>query len=155
MTGEELQDEHHVARYVKPSLVDGSEIDAAAFVLRPGETGLSVNWLEYFGGGDRQRQVEGVRRTLRLNLSRNGRFATLNVGETKQHVSRGAREAGFSFTPFVVKAPRSSTVEFPADPSHAEIKGLPLSHSEAAMLIGDLMSECVQAPLFPGKTSEG
>ncbi len=150
MTGADLPDEHHVARYVKPSLVDGDEVDAAAFVLRQGEAGLSVNWLEYFGGRDRRRQVDAVRGMLRLNLSKNGRFATLNVGETKLHVSRGAREAGFSFTPFIVEAPLNATSEFPADSSHAEIKGLPPVQGEVAMLIGDLISECVQVPLFPG-----
>ena len=61
MTDAELRDEHHFARYVKPSLVAGDEVDAAAFVLRPGESGLSVNWLEFFGGHDRLRQVEGIR----------------------------------------------------------------------------------------------
>ena len=150
MTGAELPDEDHFARYVKPSFVDAGKVYGSAFVLRSGETGLSVNWLEYFGGNDRFRQVKEVRRLLRLERSRNGRFATFNVGETKQHVAQGASEAGLSVTPRIVSAPLDPTSEFPADPSHAEFKGLPQAGSEAE-LVGDLIAKCIQHPLFAGK----
>ena len=49
MNGNDLPDDAHVVRYVKPTSKheDGS-IDGSAFRLRPSDNGLSVNWLEYF-----------------------------------------------------------------------------------------------------------
>lgn len=74
MTGTELRDEHHVIRYVKPTLVreDGS-VDGSAFRLRSGEVGLSVNWLEHSAKRDRPEQVEQVRRLSRITMKETGR----------------------------------------------------------------------------------
>ena len=49
MNGNNLLDDAHVVRYVKPTSrhEDGS-VDGSAFRLRPSDNGLSVNWLEYF-----------------------------------------------------------------------------------------------------------
>ena len=145
MTGDELPDNGHVVRYVKPSLVEDETVDGSAFLLRVGETGLSVNWLEAFKGNSRQHQLSEVRRLFRLELARNGRFATLNVEETKQRVSEDAEEIG------IFAAPLEPTDAFEADPSHAEITGLPPGDSDEAILVGDLIAECVMYPLSPGK----
>lgn len=152
MTGNELPNDNHVARYVRPSLIHDEAVDGSAFLLRPGENGLSVNWLEVLGGNNLHRQLDEVRRLFRLTLSRNGRFAKLNVGETKRHVSEGAEDAGISTMLRVSGKPLTRTAEFEADPSHAEITGLPPSDSDEAMLVGDLIAECVIPPLYPGKT---
>ena len=50
MNGNNLPDDAQVVRYVKPTSrhEDGS-VDGAAFRLRSGDNGLSVNWLECFG----------------------------------------------------------------------------------------------------------
>ena len=72
MTGDNLPDDHHIVRYAKPSLVEGEAVDGSAFLLRPDEPGLSVNWLEAFGGNDENHQLSEVRRLFRLKLSRNG-----------------------------------------------------------------------------------
>ena len=151
MTGNQLPDDGHVVRYVKPSLVDGEVIDGGAFVLREDETGLSVNWLEFFGGNDDHRQVDEVRNLFRLRLARNGRFARLNVGDTRQNVSACAAEAGIILTLAMSEAPLAATGQFAADPSHAEITGLPPTESDEAMLVGDLIAGCVKHPLFPGR----
>ena len=49
MNENDLPDNAHVVRYVKPTSrhEDGS-VDGSAFRLRSGDNGLSVNWLEYF-----------------------------------------------------------------------------------------------------------
>ena len=151
MTGNQLPDDGHVVRYVKPSLVDGEVIDGGAFVLREDETGLSVNWLEYFGANDELRQVDEVRNLFRLKLAKNGRFARLNVSDTKQQVSAGAAEAGIALKLAMYEAPLAATKQFAADPSHAEISGLPPAESDEAMLVGDLIAGCVKYPLFLGK----
>ena len=144
MIGNQLPDDHHVVRYVKPSLVEDETIDGGAFLLRASETALSVNWMEAFEG-NRQDQLNEVRRLSRLNLARNGRFALLNVGETKRHVSESVEGIGIS------AAPLDPTDGFEADPSHAEITGLPPGDSDEAMLIGDMISRCVVYPLHAGK----
>jgi hypothetical protein len=146
MTGENLPDDHHIVRYVKPSLVEEETVDGSAFLLRPDEPGLSVNWLEAFGGNDENHQLSEVRRLFRLRLASNGRFAKLNVGATKRHVSEVVEELG------IIEAPLAPTDEFEADPSHAEIIGLPPGESDEAMLVGDLIADCVIYPLHPGRT---
>ena len=142
--GDELPDHDHVVRYVKPSLVEDETIDGGAFLLRTSETALSVNWLEAFEG-NQQDQLSEVRRLCRLNLARNGRFALLNVGEAKRQVSGSMEGVGISAAPL---APMDG---FEADPSHAEITGLPPGDSDEAMLIGDSIAQCVIYPLHAGK----
>lgn len=152
MTGNEIPNDNHVVRYVRPSLVDGETVDGSAFILRPGENGLSVHWLEAVNGGDTYRQLDEVRRLSRLALSRNGRFAKLNVEDTKRRVSVNAKEAGVLESLGFIEAPLASTAEFEADCSHAEITGLPPGETDEAMLVGDLIVECIIRPLYPGKT---
>ena len=148
MKGDELPNDGHVVRYVKPTLVDEEVVDGSAFVLRENENGLSVNWLEAFADAEQHVQLNEVRRLFRLNLSANGRFAKLKVGETKQRVSANAEEAGISLALTINEAPLPHTEEFEADPSHAEIIGVPPGHSDQAMLIGDLIAECIIYPLY-------
>ena len=145
MTGDNLPDDHHIVRYVKPSLVEDEAVDGGAFLLRPDENGLSVNWLEAFGYDDEDRQLSEVRRLSRLKLAKNGRFAKLNVGETKRYVSETVEELG------IIEAPLAPTAECEADPSHAKITGLPPGDSDEAMLIGDLIADCVIYLLRPGR----
>ena len=127
-------------------LVEDEEVDGSAFLLRPDEPGLSVNWLEAFGDDDQSHKLSEVRRLFRLRLSPNGRFAKLNVGQTKRYVAKEADAIG------ILSVPLDATDEFEADPSHAEITDLPAFESEQAMLVGDLIAECVMYPLYPGKT---
>ena len=129
-----------IVRYVKGSLIqeDGT-VDGSDFRLRPSrldETGLSVNWLEAFGPG-KAHQLGEVRRLCRLGLRRSGRFAEMNVGTVIRTV---AVELD---TLRIVEDPLQSAVGYDADPSHAEIIGLPPGDSDQAALIGDLIAECV------------
>ena len=142
MTGENLPDGDHVVRYVKPSMVlDDGTADGSDFCLRPhrpDETGLSVNWLQAFGLG-RALGLAEVRRLSRLSLKLTGRFAEMNVGKVKHRV---AEEIG---TLRILHDPLEADARFEPDPSHAEITGLPPSESDLAMLVGDLIAECVTA----------
>lgn len=150
MTGDTLPDDHHIVRYVKPSLVEEETVDGSAFLLRPGESGLSVNWLEIFGINDENSQLSEVRQLLRIEPAKNGKFAKLNVGETKRYVSESVEELGTELG--IIEAPLPPSDEFEADPSHTEIIGLPSGESDEAMLIGDLIADCVIPPLHPGRT---
>ena len=151
MIGDEIPDQDHVLRYVKPSLLDGTDVDGGAFVLRDAETGLSVNWLEILESAGHTDPVNEVRRLSRISLASTGKFAKLSVNQIKQHVSIAANEAGIFLNLNVLEAPLPGTPNSDPDPSHAEIRGLPDYADDAAMLIGDLLAECILPPLFPAK----
>lgn len=131
---------NHIVRYVKPSMIqDDGTADGSDFRLRPtrpDETGLSVNWLEAFKPGKRN-QLDEVRRLCRLRRQPNGRFAEMNVGTILREVAEELE------TLRIVHDPLEAMGEFEADPSHAEITGLPPGDSDQAILVGDLIAECV------------
>ena len=140
MKGDDLPAADHIVRYIKPSMVqeDGAA-NGADFRLRPDrpdETGLSVNWLEAFDS-DKESQLAEVRRLYRLTVRRTGRFAELNIGAVREKVAEELE------TLRIVHDPLDSESGFEADPSHAEFTGLPPGDSDQAMMIGDLIAECV------------
>ena len=103
---------------------------------RSDENGLSVNWLEAFGP-NKVHQLSEVRRLFRLRLRPSGRFAEMNVGAVLHEV---AEELD---TLRIVHDPLEAEERFDADPSHAEIIGLPRGGADQAVLVGDLIAECV------------
>lgn len=140
MKGDDLPTDDHVVRYIKPSMIleDGTP-DGSDFRLRPSrldEAGLSVNWLEAFEP-PKTHQLSEVRRLFRLSLRPNGRFAELDVGTTLHAVSEELS------TLRILHDPLDPADGFDADPSHAEIVGLPPSDSDEAALVGDLIAESV------------
>lgn len=142
MTGDELPDAAQVVRYVRPSHIreDGSAA-GKAFRLREDETGLSVNWLDYFAGLSRAEQINEVRRLSGLTLSRNGRFAELNVGDVKQAVGAELPELpGLRF----VHDPPTANGAIEADPSHSLVIGLPPYGDLRSKVVGNLIARRVQ-----------
>lgn len=122
MRRENIPTGSHIVRYVKPSMIqeDGTA-DGSDFRLRSTrleETGLSVNWLEAFGP-DKVHQLDEVRRLCRLHLRPNGRFAEMNVGTIIHQVATELDSLR------IIHDPLEATDGFDADPSHAEITGLP------------------------------
>ena len=97
---------------------------------------MSVNWLEAFAPG-KDRQLAEVRRLSRQSVKRNGRYAELNVGVVREKVAEELP------TLRIVHDPLGAENDYEADPSHAEITGLPPGDSDEAMMIGDLIAECV------------
>lgn len=138
MTGAILPDDANVVRYVRPSHIDGDIVDGSAFRLRANENGLSVHWLEVFQDFAKTEQIDKVRRLSRLSMSRNGRLAELNVGETIRHIS------GMLDSPHIVHSPLDPTDHYEADPSHSEFLGMPDSESPVAALIGDMIAETIR-----------
>lgn len=142
MKNYDLPPDDHIVRYVKPSMIrrDGTP-DGADFRLRPNrpdETGLSVNWLEVLGSG-KGHQLAKVRQLCRLERKLAARFAELNVDATIRSVSEE------SMALRVVHEPLEADEAYEADPSHAEITGLPPGESDLAIYVGDLISQCVVA----------
>lgn len=139
MIGDELPDDAHVVRYVKPTWIsdeDGS-IDGEAFRLKLNESGLSVNWLEWFGNCTKAQQLNEVRRLVRLKMRKSGCLAELNAGVTKQHV---LKHTALNF----IHNPLPAEGNYEADPSHSEIAGLPPRDTLPAEMLGDMIAECVE-----------
>ena len=140
MKRDDLPADGQIVRYVKPSMIqeDGTA-DGSDFRLRlsrPDETGLSVNWLGAFGPG-KVHQLNEVRRLCRIRLRPSGRLAEMNVDTVLRKV---AKELD---TLRIVRDPLEAEEGFDADPSHAEMIGLPPGDSDHALLVGDLIAECV------------
>ena len=140
MKRDDLPAGDQIVRYVKPSMIqeDGTA-DGSDFRLRsskPDETGLSVNWLEAFEPG-KVHQLNEVRRLCRLRLRPSGRFAEMNVGTVLREVTKELD------TLRIVRDPLEAEKDFDADPSHAEIIGLPPCDSDQAVLVGDLIADCI------------
>ena len=140
MKRDDLPADDQIVRYVKPSMIqDDGTADGSDFRLRasrPDEAGLSVNWLDAFDPG-KVHQLSEVRRLCRLRLRPSGRFAEMNVGTILGEV---AKELD---TLRIVHDPLEAKNGIDADPSHAEIVGLPPGDSDHAVLVGDLIAECV------------
>ena len=143
MGGGDLPDAAQVVRYVRPSHIrENGRVAGKAFRLREGETGLSVNWLDYFAGLSKPEQLGEVRRFSGLSLSRNGRFAKLNVGVVKQSVRVELPE--LPVLRFVHDPPTANGAR-EADPSHSLVIGLPRpADSRMAAAVGDLIARRVQ-----------
>jgi hypothetical protein len=81
--GEPLPAEHHVARHCNPTdlFINGAgepfAVKPSAFV--PDADGVSVNWLEFFGGA-RQHNASGVRSVINRQARKSHRLAILSVG---------------------------------------------------------------------------
>lgn len=137
MSAGDLPDDDHVVRYAKPNSVGKDGVDGSAFYLRPVDVGLSVQWLECFEG-NKGEQIAQARRLSRLKISKNGRFAELHIGRTKQEILHALEDIRF------VHSPLEAGGGYAADPSHSEIRGLRQGDLPLE-LIGDMIAECVEA----------
>lgn len=133
MAHQPLPDEDHVARYCKPSTVDGHGIPlSAAFRLKQNEEYLSVNWLEYFGASELSGAVEGIRQAFRnkdYQVRPNARFAVLNVG-----AATSALRESTGTKPGIKHLP------FRKDPSHAGIFADTSDHLAIAVELAALVT---------------
>lgn len=140
MTGDKLPNKDQIVRYVKPSSIDDEHVDGSEFRLRPDrpdDTSVSVNWLEYYDGLDKEAQLAEIRRVSRLSRRKNGRYAELNIGAVHKHLAIDLENLG------IIHSPLEAENGFEADNSHSEITGLPPGESDQAALIGDMIAECV------------
>jgi hypothetical protein len=145
MKGDLLPDNDHVVRYVRPGLIDGEEVTGDAFHRKEGEPAPSINWLDHFRNQPKEQQLREVRRLFRLQVRPKGRFAELNVGQTRRHLADELEALNFIEDPLAAD-PVNGHDE---DLSHALIEGLPdpSESPEFAEMIGDMIAECVVGPL--------
>ena len=138
MIERDLPEDSSVVRYVGFTRIQGEMVEGSAFALRPGEIGLSINWLDYFSALTKEEQLDQVRRLIHLNVGARAVFAELNVGDTLRTV--GSTLPSLQF----VHSPAAASESYMADPSHSEIRGLPPpSSTDLALLIGDMIAGCV------------
>ncbi len=131
MKGDPLPDDHHVVRYVKPSLIDDGVVDGGAFELKYGHDGISVNWLEAFEG-KKETQLAEIRRLKRLDWSRNGALAEINIGDIKRRLVGEIPDIS------IIEDPLDSDEKYKlADPSHSLICGLPYGPPELLQALQD------------------
>lgn len=136
MKDDQIPDDDHVSRYVGGSkLTRDGRITGAAFQLRSGEDALSVNWLEFFGLGDRQAEIQEVRGVFLekgMSLQATAKFAVLDVGATKEYVQQ---ESDDNRLLAILHDPLP-----PEDESHAGIYNVPRDDSA----IGDMIAELIE-----------
>lgn len=144
MTGSDIPDSDNVVRYVGGSHIEDGQGLGGAFCLPPGREALSVNWLECFAHLPKPEQLAEIRRLSRLTMGASGRLAELNVGAVKSYA--GQQRPSLR----LVISPLPANENYTADPSHADIIGLPPANSPQSTLIGDMIAEGVNA-LHPAR----
>jgi hypothetical protein len=119
-------------------------VDGTAFRLRPNETYLSVNWLEFFQTPSCGDQIAAVRRAFQekgTNLGTKAKFAVLSVSEVvEEAIRKESRQLTFIHEPD----------DEPLDPSHSGIHG----YSPEDDIIADLIANCVQPQLYSARSDE-
>ncbi len=136
MKGDTIPDQHHIARYCKPTQVPGGQIQATAFMLRKRDASLSVNWLEFLNRLNRENEIAELRNTYaaKLTVGAHAKIAVLNVGEVREKV---LTESPDRRNLEILHDPQSRTVN---DPSHSGIYNL--KHDDE--LIAELILETVR-----------
>lgn len=132
---EYLSDQDNIVRYVKPTSFHNGKVNGDVFRLRSDETGISVNWMDYFSG-TKENQIKEVKRLTRLKLNKNGKYAELNVGSVcKIELER------LEYLK-VRKSPLIKTKDFEEDGSHCEILVQTIGDLDMA-LVGEKIAKCI------------
>jgi hypothetical protein len=97
LLSDELPPDHHIFRYIGGGSIHDDFIEPAAFRRKTKggrmETGLSVNWFEWFGTATPQDAVQPLREVLvkkRFGVGVTSRFALLNVANAKASAAKYA-----------------------------------------------------------------
>jgi hypothetical protein len=139
-----IPDSHHVVRHVSASKIEqDGQVNGAAFVRRENEEGLSVEWRQAAGDGPAAEQLQAIRAAFRRQVKPSHRFAELPVGETREKVREGAAALGMQIELRFEHEPLEAVGEFPEDPFHSEVFGVPEFGHLNATAIGDLIAQCV------------
>lgn len=131
--GSNIPGNNHVSRLCGATRCDENGRPVGdAFMLRPNEPYLSVNWLENTGELPRSQQLKIIRTHLTnkdIKLPANARLAVLHLQTMFDHIKLS--------TPDSRRLTAHHEPELPHDPSHSGIYG----YSAEDQLIADLMAE--------------
>ena len=88
MKGDRVPDQHHIARYCQPKYIADEQIQPGAFMLRPTDESLSVNWLEFLNCLNRENEIAELRKiySKKLRVGARAKTVVLNVGEVREKV---------------------------------------------------------------------
>lgn len=130
--GDNIPSDHHIARLCGSKGIEGDQITAAAFLPRPDEAYLSVNWIEHLGCLDRPSEIAEIRRryAATFRLKKKYRIALLNVGLTCSEVSQKSEDH---------RCLSATHEPVPADDSHSALLGF----SDNDLLIAELILSTV------------
>ena len=145
MKGDKIPNHDHIARYCKPITAEDGQIQATAFMVRIGEEGLSVNWLEFLNCSSRENEIAELRKIYSRKFNKVGmsaKIAVLNVGEVLQKV---LTESPDGRNLEVLHAPIENDPSHKNDPSHSEISNLRQDDELIAELILELVLETYSA----------
>lgn len=139
--GDPLPQTDHIARYCRPIHAPNGQVQGSAFLMRPVDEHLSVNWLEYFNFSSRQEEINEVRNVYasKLRVGANAKLAILNVGQVKEKVlseSEDRRNLEILHDPIE---------DDPPDPSHSGVYNLRLDDELIAELILETVLEVYPA----------
>lgn len=136
MTDDPIPESNHIARLCKPKTLDHDrQLTGASFLLREGESSLSVNWLEYLNCPNRREEIAELQRIYRgkfSNVPTKGKIAVLNVKEVRQKV---LTESSDKRNLQIRHDPQKD------DESHSEIYNLRYNDVEIAELICQAVRE--------------
>lgn len=140
----DIPNDNHVSRYCSGSQHDGRQVLPTAFQLRsPGETYLSVNWLEYFGLETFDASLGRIcadKSRLGFSIRHTGRFAVLNAGFIRS-ISGASRQLSEMLSPLTV-----THLPEVGDESHSGIGGY--QHDDLCLLVADLLAESVTSDML-------
>ena len=131
----ELDSAHHFFRHIKKSWMDGDFVDPAAFRLRETngvlETGLSINWMEFFRANSSRDAVAELRTVLASKgrkIGGDSKFALLNVA--------AAKNAAATYSPIAIVHDAD-----PDDQSHALVTGYAAYNDQVAEELAKVVME--------------
>ena len=130
-----LSEQDNIVRYVKPSSIHKGKVNGNEFKLRPNETGISANWMEFFRG-TKEFQIKEIKSLARIKLNKNGKYAELNVGS----VCKVELEKLQSLK--VRKSPLKKDRVFKEDGSHCEIVVQALENLNM-IIVGEIIAKCI------------
>lgn len=144
MKGDQIPDPDHIARLCHNKHVSDGQIQATAFMLRPDEPYLSVNWLEFLNCSNRDSEINEIRNVYSLKFNRIGakaKIAVLNVGEVREKIlteSPDRRKIEILHDPDPIE-------DGPPDPSHSGIYNLKQDDELIAEMILEIVHEAYPA----------
>jgi len=95
MKGDVIPDQDHISRLCSYQHAPEGQVQATAFMLKPNDESLSVDWLEFFGCPTRAEEISEIQKTYALRFRRVGAkasIAVLNVGEVRDRVLRRSQD---------------------------------------------------------------
>jgi hypothetical protein len=139
--GGALRDSDHVLRYIGKRHVDHGVVNGSGFLARLNEDSPSVNWLEYYPPPV-DNQIANISSLRRLKYEKRALLVRINIGQSRSYVSANSPTRTalvFAYDPL----PPDEARNLHADPSHAEIRGIPKEGAPVSELIADLLCDCI------------